>query len=68
MKKILKTVACAGLCCCLVLPAAGCKKSGLDPESRALKLATAALDGNFNPYTYTSQTDGDVLGDRKSVV
>lgn len=62
MKKILKTVACAGLCCCLVLPAAGCKKSGLDPESRALKLATAALDGNFNPYTYTSQTDGDVLG------
>lgn len=62
MRKILKTVACAGLCCCLVLPAAGCKKSGLDPESRPLQLATAALDGNFNPYTYTSMTDGDVLG------
>lgn len=60
MKKILKGIACAGLACTL-LAAAGCKKGSLDPETRALSLATSALDGNFNPFFYTSQNDGNIL-------
>ena len=62
MKKILKGIVCAGLACTL-LASVGCKnnKSNLDPETRHLSLATAALDGNFNPFFYTSQNDGNIL-------
>lgn len=33
----------------------------LDTETRQLQLSTAALDGNFNPFFYTSATDGSIL-------
>lgn len=32
-----------------------------DTETRALQLATSALDGNFNPFFYTSGNDGNML-------
>lgn len=61
MNKIMKGVICAGLCCTL-FASFGCKKSGLDSETRPLKLGTAAVDGNFNPFAYTAQTDGNMIG------
>lgn len=60
MNKILKGALCVGLCCTL-LSAVGCKKSALDSETRVLNLATGALDGNFNPFFYTSQNDGNMI-------
>ena len=60
MNKFLKGAVCAGLCCSM-LAAVGCKKAKLDPEKRQLTLATAALDGNFNPFFYTSQNDGNMI-------
>ena len=36
--------------------------ASLDAETRPLQLATAALDGNFNPFFYTSLTDGNMVG------
>jgi peptide/nickel transport system substrate-binding protein len=32
-----------------------------DTETRQLKLATGALDGNFNPFYYSSANDGSIL-------
>ena len=60
MKKIVKGIVCAGLACTL-LASVGCKNKKLDPEERHLSLSTAALDGNFNPFFYTSQNDGSML-------
>ncbi len=60
MNKIVKGLICAGLCCTLF--AAGCKKSKLDSETRALRLAIGALDGNFNPFSYTALNDGEMVG------
>ncbi len=64
MKKTLKGLACAGLCCAMLtttLATAACGGSSLDTETRQLQLSTAALDGNFNPFFYTSATDGNIL-------
>lgn len=64
MKKTLKGLACAGLCCAMLtttLATAACGGSKLDTETRQLQLSTAALDGNFNPFFYTSATDGNIL-------
>lgn len=66
MNKILKGVLCAGACITL-LGAAGCKEDKpqekkWDSETRPLRLATAALDGNFNPFFYTSLNDGNMVG------
>ena len=60
MNKFFKGLICAGLCCTM-LGAVGCKKAKLDSEKRQLVLATGALDGNFNPFFYTSQNDGNML-------
>ncbi|MDE6597895.1 MAG: hypothetical protein K2K60_04580 [Clostridia bacterium] len=60
MNKFFKGLICAGLCCTM-LSAVGCKKAKLDSEKRQLILATGALDGNFNPFFYTSQNDGNML-------
>jgi peptide/nickel transport system substrate-binding protein len=35
--------------------------SGLNSETRVLSLSTGALDGNFNPFFYTAQNDGNIL-------
>lgn len=60
MNKFFKGAICAGLCLTM-LAAAGCKKPKLDNETRQLQLATGALDGNFNPFFYTSQNDGNMV-------
>lgn len=44
-----------------MLSAAGCKKTHRDSEKSQLLLATGALDGNFNPFFYTSQNDGNMI-------
>ncbi|MDE6613681.1 MAG: hypothetical protein K2K28_03925, partial [Clostridia bacterium] len=60
MNKFLKGALCAGLCVAMI-GAAGCKKSDLNPETRQLKLSVGALDGNFNPFFYTAQNDGNMI-------
>ncbi len=40
----------------------GCnKKESYDPETRPLTMSIGALDGNFNPFFYTTQNDGSVI-------
>ncbi|MDE6868117.1 MAG: hypothetical protein K2J83_03110 [Clostridia bacterium] len=60
MKKIIKGALCAGLALTMCA-AVGCKKQNLDPETRQLSLAVGALDGNFNPFTYTAANDGEMI-------
>lgn len=62
MKKIFKGAICAGLCVAM-LGSVGCGGGGsnLDSETRQLQLATGALDGNFNPFFYTSANDGNIV-------
>jgi peptide/nickel transport system substrate-binding protein len=64
MNKALKGAICVGLCC-TILTTVGCsKKSSGDSlsETRPLAVAIGALDGNFNPFTYTAQYDGEIAG------
>lgn len=67
MKKTLKGLACVGLSAALLTTtlatACGDKPNGqnYNTETRQLQLSTAALDGNFNPFFYTSATDGSIL-------
>ncbi len=62
MKKIVKSVLCTGLCGTMLF-AFGCKQpeSGNLSETRALQLSTGAVDGNFNPFFYTAQNDGNMV-------
>lgn len=73
MNKFLKGALCVGACFTMIC-AAGCKDNpnpGPGPdepvikkwntETRPLQLATAALDGNFNPFFYTSLNDGNMV-------
>lgn len=71
MNKFLKTMLCAGLCGSMVF-AAACGGGGTDnpsgnggqkynPETRPLYLSIGAVDGTFNPFFYTSLTDGNVV-------
>ncbi|MGN0818468.1 MAG: ABC transporter substrate-binding protein, partial [Candidatus Coproplasma sp.] len=61
MKKIIKGAICTGLCVAM-LGSVGCGGgNSLDSETRQLQLATGALDGNFNPFFYTSANDGNIL-------
>lgn len=62
MNKIFKGAVCAVLGATMLLGVSGCKKENLDPEKRPLQLATSALDGNFNPFYYTSGNDGSIIG------
>lgn len=43
-------------------PEPGPTEKKWDSETRALQLSTAALDGNFNPFFYTSANDGNMIG------
>ena len=62
MKKFVKGALCAGLALTMCA-AVGCKtKQANNPEVRHLSLAVGALDGNFNPFSYTSQNDGEMIG------
>ena len=65
MKKTVKSLVCIMLCLLLVGQAvvvlAACNKK-VDPEKTPLVLSTDALDGVFNPFSYTSGADGGVVG------
>lgn len=65
-KRLLKTVAktmCAlTVCTGVVMPLMGCEKDGISNETTPLVLATDVLDGVFNPFFYTSGTDGEIVG------
>ena len=61
MNKFLKAMGCVLVSGTLLFATACSKNSGNDPETRPLNLAIGALDGNFNPFFYTSQNDGEVI-------
>ena len=65
MKKLLTAFACTLLGGSMIFAAAcggGNSGGGSDlAETRALSLSIGALDGNFNPFFYTSLTDGQVI-------
>ena len=55
----------------VVMLTCGCKPNNPNPggtekkwnsETRALQLSTSKLDGNFNPFFYTSANDGNMIG------
>ncbi len=51
----------SGLCACNPeTPPAG--DQTYDPETRPFTMSIGALDGNFNPFFYTAQNDGTVVG------
>ena len=63
MKKFLKALTCVVLGSSMVF-AVACDKNGSSggiTETRSLNLAIGALDGNFNPFFYTSANDGEVI-------
>ena len=66
MKTISKKIVCILLSLLLIGQAvvmlAACDKSDADPEKTPLTLSTEALDGVFNPFSYTSGADGGVVG------
>lgn len=65
MKSKKTRVICILLCMILVLQAvvilAACTGGKIDPEETPLSLSTDALDGVFNPFSYTSGADGGVV-------
>lgn len=63
MNKILKAMGCVLVSGSLLLATAcgGGKKSDSQTETRPLNLAIGALDGNYNPFFYTSANDGEVI-------
>ena len=61
MKKFLKAMGCVLISGTLMLATACGGGSDLDSETRPLNLAIGALDGNYNPFFYTSANDGEVI-------
>ncbi len=47
----------------MLIPAVSCskEKQTYDPESYPMTFAIGSLDGNFNPFFYTSANDGSVI-------
>lgn len=60
MNKVAKALTCAALSSAMLFTVA-CHKQSNDPETRALSLSISAVDGVFNPFFYTSLTDGKVI-------
>ncbi len=75
--KIFKGIMACGLCLLLMTGCGGTSASGgnsddntnetvkthtYDTETRPLTMSISAIDGNFNPFFYTSQNDGTVAG------
>lgn len=63
MKKQLIRALCVVCCIAMLIPAVSCskKKQTYDPESYPMTFAIGSLDGNFNPFFYTSANDGSVI-------
>ncbi len=66
MKKLVKLVVLLLVVSTVVSCFIGCNKNegtqNYDPETRPLTMSIGALDGNFNPFFYTAQNDGNVVG------
>ena len=63
IKKVLQGVALGAVCGSMALSLAGCNGGGTrDTETHPVTLAIGALDGNYNPFFYTAQNDGEVTG------
>ncbi len=64
MKKLSKVVVLIFVLCTVFSCFVGCNEKGntYDPETRPLTMSIGALDGNFNPFFYTAQNDGNVVG------
>ena len=83
MNKFLKAIMCAGICGTMLF-AVACNNTGkpgdtpppitpdkeqkYNPETRPLYLSIGAVDGNFNPFFYTSLTDGQVVSMTQSAL
>ncbi len=68
MKKLLKCAICMLCCAAILFSAVSCsgtktpsKTQKYDPETYPMTFAIGALDGNFNPFFYTSANDGSVI-------
>ena len=65
MRHLAKALTAAMALSCVVAPLTACgsdEGSKLSNESTPLVLATDVLDGVFNPFFYTSGSDGEVVG------
>ncbi len=67
MKKTVKVLVFLLVVCTVVSCFIGCKNKpeegkNYDSETRPLTMSIGALDGNFNPFFYTAQNDGNVVG------
>lgn len=64
MKKIFTRAICLICCVAMLIPTiSSCsqKEQLYDPEEYPMTFAIGALDGNFNPFFYTSANDGSVI-------
>lgn len=59
MKKFCSRALCLVLCLAMLMAFAGCSGSS---KTDAFVVMTEALDGLFNPFFYTSATDGTIVG------
>lgn len=59
MKKFCSRALCLVLCLAMLMAFAGCSGSN---KTDAFVVMTEALDGLFNPFFYTSATDGTIVG------
>ncbi len=59
MKKICSRALCLVLCLAMLMSFAGCSGNS---KTDAFVVMTEALDGLFNPFFYTSATDGTIVG------
>ena len=70
MKKAIRNLILGATCTAMLFAVTGCKPDESDEielihsdtEERPVALAIGALDQNFNPFTYTSANDGEVIG------
>lgn len=64
MKKAIRNIILGAMCGSMVFAVAGCNDNtaGIDTETRPVALALGAVDENFNPFVYTAQNDGEVVG------
>ncbi|MDE6667898.1 MAG: hypothetical protein K2K38_06090 [Clostridia bacterium] len=70
MKKSIRNLILGATCTAMLFAATGCNPPTgeelelihSDTEDRPVALAIGALDQNFNPFTYTSANDGEVIG------
>lgn len=60
MNKKFLSIASLALCGAMIFGAGCTPDSGINTETRRLKLAINSLEGNFNPFFYTAANDGEI--------